>query len=117
MRKLCLISTLLLMFSYSGNAQVPNNNIEVGETLTIQSSQNYQYSFIDFPKPNFIIKKGGIANYGKLKGTEVVVTEIKNKGTENIIVLKRKDGKKFFGSFPSVTANLEKALRSRELTR
>ncbi|TBW28978.1 hypothetical protein [Gramella sp. KN1008] len=118
MKKFCFVSMLLIFFiSFSANAQNSFNDIKVGETLIIQDSEQYQYSHIDFPRPNFIIKTGGIADYKKLVGTRVVVTRIETEGEETRVSLKRKDGKKFFGSFALVSANLEKAITSGELKR
>ena len=47
---------------------------------------------------------------------EVVVTEINtNADGEQLAVLKRKDGRKFFTSFPTIKANVTKAIDSEEL--
>ncbi len=103
--------------SYPVHAQV-QNNVEIGDVLKIGKASNYQYTHIDFPKSNFIIKKGGIANYSELAGSLVEVTKIKtnNKG-ETSIILKRKDGGKFFGSFSEIKANYKKAIASAELVK
>ena len=107
---------LALIFSTPAIAQ-NTEDIEVGDLLEIGKTENYEYSHVQFPRPNFIIKKGGIANYKKLNGTIVEVTEVKkDKKGESIIKVRRKDGKKFFGSFPVVVANYDKALASKELS-
>lgn len=108
---------IILGITFSVNAQKTDDLVSVGETFSIQESDNYQYSHINFPKPNFIIKKGAIADYKKLRGVQVVVSEIKSNKGKTRVVLKRKDGKKFFGNFPSVTANIEDAVASGELIR
>ena len=108
---------LALIFSTPVMAQ-DTEVIEVGDLLKIEAAQNYEYSHVQFPRPNFIIKKGGIANYKKLNGTIVKVTKVtKDEKGESIIKLKRRDGKKFFGSFPVVMANYDKALASKELSK
>ncbi|QYA26811.1 hypothetical protein G3I01_15350 [Gramella sp. MT6] len=104
-----------LIMSSQVNAQ-SENNVEIGDVLKIGKADNYQYTHVDFPKPNFIIKKGGIANYDQLSGTLVEVTKIRNndKG-QTTIILKRRDGKKFFGSFSEIKADYQKAIASAEL--
>lgn len=104
-----------LFISYSINAQF-ENNVEIGDVLKIGETNNYQYTHINFPKPNFIIKKGGIANYGQLAGTLVEVTKIRtNDKGQTSILLRRKDGKKFFGSFSEIKADYQQAIASAEL--
>ncbi len=109
---------LILALPLNVIGQEEYQEIKVGETLTIQNPENYDYSHINFPKANFIIKKQGVANYKKLKGTEVVISEIISQNeNENKVILKRKDGQKFFGSFASVSAHVDKAMAAGELTR
>jgi len=107
---------LALFFTNSINAQ-KSDDLSIGEVLTIESPENYQYSHLKLPQANFIIKSGGVVNYKKLIGTQVEIKEIKTSNNKTVVVLKRKDGKKFFGSFPSIRANYEKALASGELSR
>lgn len=113
------ILSIFLIFSFSNPVlSQENNELKVGEILKIGDSENYQYSDVRFPRPNFIIKKGGIANYEKLAGTLVEITEIKPASdNQTIVILKRKDGKKFFGSFPEIKANYNSAIASGELNR
>ena len=67
----------------------------MGDILKIEASQNFQYSQVQFPKPNFIIKRGGVAKDKKLEGTLVEITEVrKDKNNESVIILRRQDGKK-----------------------
>ena len=71
---------------------------------------------MDFPRANFIIKAGGRPDYSRLKGLEVEVAEVKTDKKGDVkVTLKRRDGKKFFGSFPAVTANYKKALSTGEI--
>lgn len=117
MRKIFVIPLFVLqLLAFDVVAQNKGTIVEPGQVLSIGSSKAYQYSTINFPQPNLIIKKGGIANYGKLAGTQVVVSEVSENDGEHIITLRRKDGKKFFGSFPAVKARYEKALASGELS-
>lgn len=110
------ISLIFLLFNFTSVAQ-GQNNPEVGDKLIISNSSEYGYKHLLLPKANFIIKKNGRLNYARLVGQLVVVHEIKSGNNVNTVVLKRADGKKFFGSFPSIKANYEAALESGELKR
>lgn len=111
-----LVVFLGLFFTIPVNAQKSGDKIGVGEILEIGFAENYQYSHVKLPRPNFIIKSGGIANYDKLEGVLVEVTEVKTDKQGDIkVILKRKDGKKFFNSFPVIKADYKKAIASKEL--
>ena len=114
--RLSYIAFFLFLFTFGFTAQSQNTDeIEVGDVLKIGASENYQYSHINFPKANFIIKSGGLANFKELEGTLVQVTAVETKPEKTIIAFRRKDGNKFFGSFPEVKANYNKAITSNEL--
>lgn len=100
----------------SAVAQSGNHGVEQGEILVINQPVNYAYSHVNFPKANFIIKSGGRPDYSGLKGVEVEVSKVKTNRQGDIkVTLKRRDGKKFFGNFPAVTANYNKALSTGEI--
>lgn len=111
-----------LMFSVSvlqaqkSNSIAPQNTIEVGDVFEIGQPKVNSYKYINFPRANFIIKGGGVANFDSVKGEKVVITSLKEKknGTTEVKI-KRTDGGRFFGSLTTVTANLDKALASGEL--
>ncbi len=97
-------------------AQDDKSLIQVGDVLEIGRPEYNTFKHINFPDANFIIKRGGIANYKKAEGQEVIVTSVKEKkngGTE--IKIKRNDGGRFFGINTVISADLEKALESGEL--
>lgn len=99
-----------------GQSQKATADVRIGAIYEIGKPTTHAYKHINFPRPNMVIKRGGIANYKRLKGRIVIVTELQNKKDGSIMVkLKRKDGKRFFGSHPVVTAALHDALESREL--
>ncbi len=92
------------------------NQVEVGDVFQIGRPGANEYKHIDFPRANFIIKKGGIANYKKVEGNYVVVTSVKQKkdgSTE--IKIKRNDGGQFFGTHTQVTADYNEAMEAGEL--
>lgn len=107
---------ILILLATPGVSQSENQEVKQGEVLVINEAVNYGYSHLNLPRANFIIKAGGRPNYNSLKGLEVEVTEVKiNKKGDVKVKLKRRDGKKFFGSFPAVTANYKQALNAGEI--
>lgn len=90
--------------------------VQVGDVLEVGKPETNRYKYIDFPRENFIIKKGGVANYKRAEGKKVVVTSISEKkdGTKQIKI-KREDGGRFFGSHTTIKADLKDALNSGEL--
>lgn len=114
---------LVLVIAFSGavvNAQntkeVQPQHIEIGDVLEIGGPEAPQYKHINFPRANFIIKRGGIANYKGVRGYKVVVTSIKERKDGTLKVkIKRADGGRFFGSHTVVTAHLNDALETGEL--
>jgi hypothetical protein len=98
------------------NAQEQGSTIAIGDVLVLSQPSSSSYLYIDFPKPNIIIKRGGIATFNNLIGQKLTVIEIittKDGGKDAVLV--RKDGRNFFRFFPKVTSNLNKALANGEL--
>ena len=114
------VAVLFMVGNFSINAQSTGpdalNGVKEGSVLQIGTLDSPRYKHIDFPRANFIIKKGGIANYKKVEGVKVVVTAVnkKNDGTLQVQI-QRKDGKRFFGNQSVVNADLKDALESGEL--
>jgi len=116
--KLFSIAFLMIcgLMSYQVNATNIDNNPEVGDRLLIQSPQNTTYTAMNMPKLNFVVKKGGVANYKSVRNTLVEVVKIsQNKKGENIVTLQRVDGAKILGLKKSVSANYDQALQIGEL--
>lgn len=92
------------------------SNVEVGDIYKIGRPAANQYKHINFPKANFIIKKGGIANYKKVEGNTVIITSVKEqKDGSTKIKMKRTNGTRFFRTHPVVTADYAEAVSSGEL--
>ncbi|MDY7394063.1 hypothetical protein UMM65_02330 [Aureibaculum sp. 2210JD6-5] len=90
--------------------------VKIGDVFEIGEPKTNTYKHINFPKPNIIIKRGGIVNYNKVKGSMVVITSVKEKDNGTIEVkIKRKDGGRFFGSHHVIEADFNNALSSGEL--
>lgn len=116
--KLFSIAFLMIcgLMSYQVNATNIDNNPEVGDRLLIQSPENTTYTAVNMPKLNFVVKKGGVANYKSVQNTLVEVVKIsQNKEGENIVTLQRVDGAKILGLKKSVSANYDQALQLGEL--
>ena len=112
--KKTLLFTIFLVFAVFTNAQ--EKEVEVGDTLTIYKPTNSNFSYVHFPRRNFIIKRGGIANMKSVHLEEVVVRSLEYKaGGKTLATLERADGGKFFMRFKTVQASLEKALKAGEL--
>lgn len=113
-RAVCLLFTLFISSILMAQDSTP---AQVGETFKIEALDDSRYSHLKLPRPNFIIKKGGIVDYSTLAGTLVTVAEVRTKNeNETVVVLVRKDGKKFFGSFPQIKADYKKALNSGQIS-
>ncbi len=111
------LSFVFAMCSLGLFAQSQNtNNVQIGAIYEIGNPSTTIYKHINFPKPNMIIKGGGVPNYKRVRGSIVIVTSVKNKKDGSVIIkIKRKDGKRFFGSHKVITADITRALQSQEL--
>lgn len=90
--------------------------VNVGDELVIGSPSSNDYKFIDIPKKNFIIKKGGIANMTSIYKNKVTVTKVTwNKNNDAIVTLKRSNGSKFFNAYRTLKADLNGAIVNGEL--
>lgn len=112
-----LIFALFLNFNAFSTTSNVQDSMAVGDILTINTPDNQSFKDIDFPKLNLIVKRGGVASYNSVDNIAVVISEIKEDSNGNTIaVLKRQDGKKFFNQYKEVSANLDNALASGELS-
>jgi hypothetical protein len=117
MKKLIYLSKLMFLFCFFlSYGQENAQNETIGKIYVINAKSGSSYNHIYFPKPNFIIKRGGFANYDALIGKKIIVTKVlKEKKTGTLVSIKLEDGNKFFGVYPSIDANLQKAIEKGEL--
>ena len=116
MKKYLMTTAIAIMSICSLTAQESNVKVQLGDLLEIVKPSGNEFKHINFPKKNFIIKRGGIASNKLVKGEEVVVTKItKEKNGSTTIRIKQKDGKRFYNAIPSVTVNFEYAIKSGEI--
>ena len=93
-------------------------SVEKGTVLTINEPVADQYRYVLFPRKNFIIKRGGIADMKSVYGKRVEVVDYSYTADgDTRVTLQRTDGKKFFRNFKTVEAYLEDALNSGELVK
>lgn len=112
-----ILSMVLAFFGtiimYSQNSTSDFNS---GDVFLIGNVDHDNYKHINFPRANFIIKKGGIANYKNIKGEKVIITSIKEKGNgKHIATIKLVEPRKFFNSHAYVTVDIDEAIKNREL--
>ncbi|WBU89373.1 hypothetical protein [Cellulophaga omnivescoria] len=111
-----LVMSLCLVVALHANTTPLNSEIKVGTELKIGAASSGTYQHLVLPRKNFIIKRGGLANYKSLKNLNVVVTAVTtNKNGDVEVTLKRKNSKKFFNSHPTIKANYTKAIAEEEL--
>lgn len=115
MKKFAIL-TLILLGSLSGNAQEIDTKTAIGAVYTILQPSGKEYKFINFPKKNIIVKRGGLMSNALVIGKNVIVTKIvKNKDESTIITVKPTESTWFYNAIPTVTIQLEEALKTKEL--
>lgn len=118
MKKNILFAFLMIFFTGSIFAQTHKSSVEIGDVFIIGEVSNNNYKYINFPRPNFIIKKGGIASYKNIPGEKVEVTSIKEKKDGSLVATVKLTSKKnFFNSHKYVTADISEAISEKELIR
>ncbi|MGB5377725.1 hypothetical protein [Muriicola sp.] len=111
-----LIACMFSIATFAFAQEKQQTPIEAGTVLTIAKPSTANYKHIDFPRKNFIIKRGGIANFKTLYGKKVeVVSHSYSADGQTIVTLRPADGTKFFRNFSTVDAHLEDALSAGEL--
>lgn len=111
-----LFSFLFIFLSSIMYAQTSNSNIKVGDVFVIGEVENNNYEHIDFPRANFIIKKGGLANYNTIKGEKVQIKSIKEKENGDFVAtIELASKKRFFNSHKYVKVNINEAISQKEL--
>lgn len=110
--KYTIVLLAFLMFSTSSFSQNEISDLKPGDILYISKDANTPFQHLNFPKPNFIIKRGAIANYKGLDGMHVRIESITDEYVARLTPVR---GKKFFNKFYFVNADLKSALNDDEL--
>lgn len=116
MLRIITLSILVVLVSLVFMPTAQGQEVKIGDEFVISPVQGTSYSHLIFPRKNFIIKRGGIANTKSVKNLHVIVQSISYDSDGNTLVhLSRKDGGRFFRSYKQISARLEKALEYGEL--
>ena len=86
-----------------------------GEELLLKLPESGSFEYLDVPRNNFIMKQGGIVDIEHLDNTIVVVDQVRETRQGTQLVLKRKDGSRFFKSHRYLTASWPEVGESSEL--
>ena len=116
-RQFLLFTVFSLSLFFTSVAQERYDDlVKVGDELIIGNPSKVDYQFIDMPRKNFIIKRGGIANMGSLLNNKVTVTKMTfDKNSNPMVVVKKSNGTKFFNAFRTLKADLNGAISNGEL--
>lgn len=88
---------------------------KVGDVLKVKTPSGQFYNHIDFPPLNILVKRGKLASYKPVIDTVVLVENVITKNDKTYVVLKMKDGSKFFGFQATAEANYQRAIDAGEL--
>ena len=109
-----LLFTIILLGCYLVTSA--QNPPKVGDQLTIKAPHAHTFNYIKFPKPNILIKRGTVDRYKSVYDNDVLVDDVETaKNGDTYVILKKKDGSKFFGYLSEVKANYAKALDAGEI--
>ena len=116
MKNNILSSVFAFFVSFFMYSQSSVSDFNLGDVFLIGNANYNSYKHINFPRANFIIKKGGIVDYKNIKGEKVVITSLKeNKNGKTIATIKLVEPRNFFNSHKYVTVNIAEAIKSKEL--
>ncbi|TDQ33194.1 hypothetical protein [Zeaxanthinibacter enoshimensis] len=112
------IILLFLLLGCIYGIQAQDSTVNVGDEFTIQQPEGNQFNHLDFPRPNFLIKKGILPDYKSLAGIRVVVADVStDKEGHQVATLQPVNRKQYFRHYREVTAHVGEALQSGELSR
>ncbi|MEW4925613.1 hypothetical protein [Algibacter sp. 2305UL17-15] len=117
MKKLIFILSLLFTLNATINAQNKIPKPEIGDVLMVNAPDGTTYNHVFFPRLNFLVKRGKVANYKSVYGKKVVVKDVFEKNGATYVMLTPKNGEKFFGHVSKVKANYSKSINSGELSK
>jgi hypothetical protein len=116
MKNYILSSVLAFFVTALMYSQSSSSDFNSGDVFLIGNVKYNNYKHINFPRANFIIKKGGIANYKNIKGKKVVITSIDEKRNgKRVATIKLVEPRKFFNSHKYLTVDIDEAIKNKEL--
>ena len=112
MKKSFLIFCLLCLPFFS----IAQNQPKEGAVLLVKEPSGQFYNHVSFPQLNILVKRGKTASYKPVYNNRVVIEKVvATDNNKTYIVLKKKDGSKFFGLYTTVKANYVSAIEAGEL--
>ena len=114
LKNLVLVAVFSFMVQgiYAQNDQLSTFDQEAEWTLNMSELETFKH--VKLPRKNFIIKKGGIANYNSLQGLKL---KIKSKPNSDDYFLVRADGRKFFNKYKTICIDPAEAVKSGEIVK
>lgn len=106
---------IIILFAGVAGLRAQTVSIQEGQVLELVLPDDGDFNHVDVPRKNFIIKRGGVPDMKTLDGNRVVVESIRESSRGTRVVIRRADGRKFFRSFPTLTAHWPDAADSKEL--
>lgn len=110
--KTILFVCAFIAFSVSTFGQNHVSSWKVDDVFIIHKKSNTPFKHLYFPKTNFIMKRGSTATYKSLDGMRVKIVEMFEDGTAKLSPI---NDERFFNQFYSVDADLEAAIKGKEL--
>lgn len=111
MKKNLLFAIELIFFTVTLYSQNMSSPIAVGDVFVVGALENNNYTYINFPKLNIIVKKGDLVNFKNVVGKKVVVTSIKEKRNGTLVATIQLTSKRlFFKSHKTVTVKIKEAI-------
>lgn len=115
-KRLCVAAVIFAVTTAFTTNSTIRNEPKKGAIYSIDAPANNHFQSINFPRLSTLLKRGVPATYKSVDQTSVIIADIKQgKNGTTQVVLQRKDGKKFFRYYTSVTADFTKALEKGEL--
>ena len=108
-----ILTLLFFGFCFLATSQ---NTPQVGDELLIKAPTAQSFNYVNFPKANILIKRGVVTRYKSVYDNTVVIESVTTKDNRTTdVVLRKKDGSKFFGFLSKVKANYSRAIDAGEL--
>ncbi|PIB23857.1 hypothetical protein BFP77_16275 [Maribacter sp. 4U21] len=118
MKKFVLFVFFVSLSLVSSRAQSLDYPVEIGAIFIIGEASSNTYKHIHFPRPNFIIKRGGIVSFKNLEGKKVTVTRVtKDAKGQSIAAITLVSRRYFFGSHKYVKVAIAEAIAAEELVK
>ncbi|MET1258831.1 hypothetical protein ABV409_05795 [Flagellimonas sp. DF-77] len=107
---------LIFLFAIGLHAQNKVPVVNIGDELKIASVPSNDYEYIEVPRKNIIMKRGGILNFSKFRNSSVIIKDLVYEKETSYAIIERTDKRRFFKAFRTLTVDIEGALEAGELT-